>query len=145
MILAFTSSFEALNCSCPSETHILSFASLSLCLFCGSHITRFSHPGFSLGGSHTSHSGFKHAFCQSLCQQLVSNPWITMGSVNPRASGLWSTSSRMSYVSIQQSDEGSDDLDVEALGFDASDEFDGRTPLDKSIDRIGMGEQSFRL
>ena len=33
----------------------------------------------------------------------------------------------------------------EALGFDASDEFDGRTPLDKSIDRIGMGEQSFRL
>ena len=62
-----------------------------------------------------------------------------MSSVNPRASGLWSTSSRMSYVSVQQSDEG-DDLDVEGLGFDAPDDFDGRTPLDRSIDRIGMGE-----
>ena len=67
-----------------------------------------------------------------------------MSSVNPRASGLWSTSSRMSYVSVQQSDEG-DDLDVEGLGFDAPDEFDGRTPLDRFIDRIGMGEPFLRL
>ena len=63
-----------------------------------------------------------------------------MGSVNPRASGLWSTSSRMSYVSIQQSDEGAEDVDIEGLGFEVPDEFDGRTPLDRSIDRIGMGE-----
>ena len=63
-----------------------------------------------------------------------------MSSVNPRASGLWS-SSRMSYVSISESyDEGGEEVDVEGLGFEAPDEFDGRTPLDKTIDRIGMGE-----
>ena len=63
-----------------------------------------------------------------------------MSSVNPRASGLWS-SSRMSYVSIAESyDEEGEEVDVEGLGFEAPDEFDGRTPLDKTIDRIGMGE-----
>lgn len=63
-----------------------------------------------------------------------------MSSVNPRVSGLWSTSSRMSYVSVPESyDEDSEDGDVEAA-FGSTDDLDGRTPLDKTIDRIGMGE-----
>lgn len=63
-----------------------------------------------------------------------------MSSVNPRVSGLWSTSSRMSYVSVPESyDEDSEDGDVEAA-FGSADDLDGRTPLDKTIDRIGMGE-----
>ena len=35
---------------------------------------------------------------------------------------------------------GGEEVDIEGLGFEAPDEFDGRTPLDKTIDRIGMGE-----
>lgn len=63
-----------------------------------------------------------------------------MSVVNPRASGLWS-SSRMSYMSVAEShDEGDEEVDIEGLGFEAPDDFDGRTPLDKTIDRIGMGE-----
>ena len=46
----------------------------------------------------------------------------------------------MSYISVRQSDNASDDLDVEALGFEAQGEYDGRTALDRSIDIIGMGE-----
>ncbi|KAI0637103.1 MFS general substrate transporter [Trametes polyzona] len=68
-----------------------------------------------------------------------------MSVVNPRASGLWSTSSRMSYISVPDSyDEDGDDADVEA-GFDAPDEDDGRTPLDRTIDRIGMGSYQWTL
>ncbi|KAI0647946.1 MFS general substrate transporter [Trametes meyenii] len=68
-----------------------------------------------------------------------------MSAVNPRASGLWSTSSRMSYVSVAGSYDEDDDVDVEGLGFEAPDEFDGRTPLDKTIDRIGMGSYQWTL
>ena len=47
----------------------------------------------------------------------------------------------MSYISIAESyDEGADDVDIEGLGFEAHDEDDERTPLDRTIDRIGMGE-----
>ncbi|KAI0754860.1 MFS general substrate transporter [Daedaleopsis nitida] len=68
-----------------------------------------------------------------------------MSSVNPRASGLWS-SSRMSYVSLAESyDEGGEDVDIEGMGFDNSDELDGRTPLDRTIDRIGMGSYQWTL
>lgn len=63
-----------------------------------------------------------------------------MSSVNPRVSGLWSTSSRMSYVSVPDSyDEDSEDGDIEAA-FGSADDLDGRTPLDRTIDRIGMGK-----
>lgn len=63
-----------------------------------------------------------------------------MSVVNPRVSGLWSTSSRMSYISVPESyDEDGDDADVEA-GFESPDDLDGRTPLDRTIDRIGMGK-----
>ncbi|RPD62502.1 MFS general substrate transporter [Lentinus tigrinus ALCF2SS1-7] len=68
-----------------------------------------------------------------------------MSSVNPRASGLWS-SSRMSYVSVAESyDEGGEEVDIEGLGFEAPDDFDGRTPLDRTIDRIGMGSYQWTL
>ena len=63
-----------------------------------------------------------------------------MSAVNPRASGLWSTSSRMSYISVPDSYDGDDeDVDIEE-GYGTPDELDGRTPLDRTIDRIGMGE-----
>lgn len=64
-----------------------------------------------------------------------------MSAINPRASGLWSTTrSSMSYVSLADSyDEDGEDVDIEGLGFEASDDLDGRTPLDRTIDRIGMG------
>ncbi len=63
-----------------------------------------------------------------------------MSSVNPRASGLWS-SSRMSYISVASSyEEDGEEVDIEGLGLETSDELDGRTPLDRTIDRIGMGE-----
>ncbi|KAL1950548.1 hypothetical protein VTO73DRAFT_5672 [Trametes versicolor] len=68
-----------------------------------------------------------------------------MSSVNPRVSGLWSTSSRMSYVSVPESyDEDSEDGDVEAA-FGSADDLDGRTPLDRTIDRIGMGSYQWTL
>ncbi|OBZ68970.1 putative MFS-type transporter PB1E7.08c [Grifola frondosa] len=38
-----------------------------------------------------------------------------------------------------------EDLDVEGLGFEATNEYDGRTPLDKTIDRIGMGSYQWIL
>ncbi|TFY80128.1 hypothetical protein EWM64_g3888 [Hericium alpestre] len=53
-----------------------------------------------------------------------------MAFVTPRASGLWED--RMSY--FQSDDEADDDVEqAEAL------DSDGRTPLDRTIDRIGMG------
>ncbi|KAI0372276.1 MFS general substrate transporter [Pilatotrama ljubarskyi] len=63
-----------------------------------------------------------------------------MSVVNPRASGLWSTSSRMSYVSVPESYDEDGDVDVEA-----QEDFDGRTPLDRTIDRIGMGSYQWTL
>ncbi|KIJ17575.1 hypothetical protein PAXINDRAFT_175426 [Paxillus involutus ATCC 200175] len=62
-----------------------------------------------------------------------------MGSVTPRASGFWtvSTRPRMSYF-------GGDDVE-EAAVFEDEYEYDGRTPLDKTIDRIGMGSYQWTL
>ncbi|KAF8840797.1 MFS general substrate transporter [Paxillus ammoniavirescens] len=62
-----------------------------------------------------------------------------MGSVTPRASGFWtvSTRPRMSYF-------GGDDVE-EAASFEDGYEYDGRTPLDKTIDRIGMGSYQWTL
>ncbi|KAI8994255.1 MFS general substrate transporter [Trametes punicea] len=69
-----------------------------------------------------------------------------MSVVNPRASGLWSTPSRMSYVSVPDSYDGDDeDVDVESLDYEASNDLDGRTPLDRTIDRIGMGSYQWTL
>ncbi|CDO69845.1 hypothetical protein BN946_scf184884.g4 [Trametes cinnabarina] len=52
----------------------------------------------------------------------------------------------MSYTSIPESYDGDvEDIDVESLGFDAQDDFDGRTPLDRTIDRIGMGSYQWTL
>ncbi|KAI0826913.1 MFS general substrate transporter [Trametes gibbosa] len=68
-----------------------------------------------------------------------------MSVVNPRVSGLWSTSSRMSYISVAESyDEDTEDTDLEA-SFESPDDFDGRTPLDRTIDRIGMGSYQWTL
>ena len=66
-----------------------------------------------------------------------------MSAINPRASGLWA-SSRMSYISVANSydEEAGSDVDLEAMDFDVQED-DGRTPLDRTIDRIGMGEQPF--
>lgn len=55
-----------------------------------------------------------------------------MASVTPRASGLWSDERRMTYY------DGDPDDDVEALTAEGM-EYDGRSPLDRTIDRIGMG------
>lgn len=46
----------------------------------------------------------------------------------------------MSYISVDSYDEGGEDVDIEGLDFGMEDESDARTPLDKTIDRIGMGE-----
>ncbi|THH16949.1 hypothetical protein EW146_g3782 [Bondarzewia mesenterica] len=55
-----------------------------------------------------------------------------MAFVAPRSSGLWEDSSRMTYF---QADDDDEELDLEQ-----NDDFDdGRTALDKTIDRIGMG------
>lgn len=59
-----------------------------------------------------------------------------MASLTPRASGLWSDSRRMSYFSHGDGDE-----DLEALVAEAE-VYDGRSPLDRTIDRIGMGASS---
>ncbi|TBU48542.1 MFS general substrate transporter [Dichomitus squalens] len=68
-----------------------------------------------------------------------------MSAINPRASGLWA-SSRMSYISVagEYDDEDGSDVDLEAMDFDASED-DGRTPLDRTIDRIGMGSYQWTL
>ncbi|KIJ64572.1 hypothetical protein HYDPIDRAFT_90001 [Hydnomerulius pinastri MD-312] len=59
-----------------------------------------------------------------------------MASVTPRASGFWadSTTSRMSYFDA----EGDEDVE-QAGGLEEDFQYDGRTPLDRTIDRIGMG------
>jgi hypothetical protein len=53
-----------------------------------------------------------------------------MASVAARASGFWLD--RMNYY--DDAEQGMDDVEV-----DSEPEYDGRTPLDKTIDRIGMG------
>lgn len=45
--------------------------------------------------------------------------------------------SRMSYYSALSADE---DSDIEDVSGEDDGAFDGRTPLDRTIDRIGMGE-----
>ncbi len=62
-----------------------------------------------------------------------------MSAINPRASGLWA-SSRMSYISVADSYDDDAGFDVDLEGFEVAED-DGRTPLDRTIDRIGMGEQ----
>lgn len=60
-----------------------------------------------------------------------------MASISPRAPGFWtSTISRSTYTAMHLGD----DIDVEVADELVDDsEYDGRTPLDKTIDRIGMG------
>lgn len=55
-----------------------------------------------------------------------------MASVTPRASALWETSQRMSYFDGEG--------DIEDFESQDAEIHDGRTPLDRTIDRIGMGE-----
>ncbi|KAI0070035.1 MFS general substrate transporter [Panus rudis PR-1116 ss-1] len=62
-----------------------------------------------------------------------------MASVNPRVSGLWTPSDRMSYSEGME-----DDQDYDGYAYEAEDH-DGRTPLDKTIDRIGMGSYQWTL
>ncbi|KAH0826166.1 major facilitator superfamily domain-containing protein [Lanmaoa asiatica] len=59
-----------------------------------------------------------------------------MASISPRASGFWTslTTHRSSYPTMHDID----DAEV-ADEFVEDSEYDGRTPLDKTIDRIGMG------
>ncbi|KAG2038160.1 hypothetical protein BDR03DRAFT_316772 [Suillus americanus] len=59
-----------------------------------------------------------------------------MASVTSRASGFWTD--RMSY--FEDTEQGMDDLEMD---LDA--EYDKRTPLDKTIDRIGMGSYQWTL
>ncbi|EGO19340.1 hypothetical protein SERLADRAFT_418566 [Serpula lacrymans var. lacrymans S7.9] len=60
-----------------------------------------------------------------------------MASVTPRASGFWADSTRMSYFN---SETDLDSADIEGTAACEGDEYDdGRTPLDRTIDRIGMG------
>ncbi|KAI0064112.1 MFS general substrate transporter [Artomyces pyxidatus] len=66
-----------------------------------------------------------------------------MAAVTPRASGLWEYSSRMSRYSRLDADDGDDTDDLERNDEDDYD--DGRTPLDKTIDRIGMGTYQWTL
>jgi hypothetical protein len=56
-----------------------------------------------------------------------------MASITPRASGFWADS-RMSYF---PDDEG--DVEEQQNLIPDNEPNDGRTPLDKTIDRIGMG------
>lgn len=65
-----------------------------------------------------------------------------MASVTPRASGFWSDSVRTSYFPVDDED-GDEDLEQQPMiGDDAMAKHDGRTALDKTIDRIGMGASS---
>lgn len=59
-----------------------------------------------------------------------------MASVTYRASGFWAD--RMTY--FEDTEQGMDDVEVD---LDA--EYDKRTPLDKTIDRIGMGSYQWTL
>lgn len=63
-------------------------------------------------------------------------------SVNPRVSGFWSVASQSSEMNYYGPD-GDEDEDVRLVrgGDDEErgDVHDGRTPLDRTIDRIGMG------
>jgi hypothetical protein len=59
-----------------------------------------------------------------------------MASVTYRVSGLWAD--RMTY--FEDTEQGMDDVEVD---LDA--EYDKRTPLDKTIDRIGMGASCSRV
>lgn len=65
-----------------------------------------------------------------------------MASITPRASGFWSDSVRTSYFPADDED-GDEDLEQQPMigddNYDAMAEHDGRTALDKTIDRIGMG------
>ncbi|KII90655.1 hypothetical protein PLICRDRAFT_137021 [Plicaturopsis crispa FD-325 SS-3] len=61
-----------------------------------------------------------------------------MASVTPRASGFWTDSARMNYFEGDADDED----DVEHQLPQPS---DGRTPLDRTIDRIGMGSYQWTL
>lgn len=56
-----------------------------------------------------------------------------MASITPRASGFWADSVRTSYFP-EDSSEG-----VEQQQMGEGYEYDGRSPLDRTIDRIGMG------
>lgn len=56
-----------------------------------------------------------------------------MATITPRASRLWSDSVRMSYFDAEL--EGDAEGDMGSCG----EMLDGRTPLDRTIDRIGMG------
>ena len=64
-----------------------------------------------------------------------------MASIAPRASSFWSNSVRTSYFPVH--DEAGDNLEQQPMigddDYDAMAECDGRTALDKTIDRIGMG------
>ncbi|KAF8125767.1 MFS general substrate transporter [Boletus edulis] len=64
-----------------------------------------------------------------------------MASISPRASGLWtSTLNRSSFTTMH------DVEDIQVTDdFVEDSEYDGRTPLDKTIDRIGMGSYQWRL
>jgi hypothetical protein len=57
-------------------------------------------------------------------------------SVTTRASGFWAD--RMDY--FDDAEQGMDDVEA-----DSEVDYDGRTPLDKTIDRIGMGASYFRI
>lgn len=64
-------------------------------------------------------------------------------SITPRASVLWTdTNTSMSYFPEEGTDNGDDDLEQQLIPSSDDvydDTHDGRTALDKTIDRIGMG------
>lgn len=61
-----------------------------------------------------------------------------MALIASRVSGLWETPLRMTYFEGVGAEE-----DVEGLISREIDMCDDRTPLDKTIDRIGMGKLKF--
>ncbi|KAG6885648.1 hypothetical protein C0993_011782 [Termitomyces sp. T159_Od127] len=63
-----------------------------------------------------------------------------MASITPRASGFWTDARMPSHYS---EDEG--DVEQQSLIPEQDVESDGRTPLDKTIDRIGMGSYQWTL
>ncbi|KIM89212.1 hypothetical protein PILCRDRAFT_813136 [Piloderma croceum F 1598] len=72
-----------------------------------------------------------------------------MGSITPRASGFWADPVRTSYfpddASEGEGDEGTEQQQMIDNEYDAMMEEDDRTPLDKTIDRIGMGSYQWTL
>jgi len=68
-------------------------------------------------------------------QQAQLNPASTHMAVTPRASGLWDHSV-MTYSRLNADDDTDDPEGIE---------FDELTPLDKTIDRIGMGTYQWTL